>query len=284
MQISKVHFEDVNFPEQLRNIPLAPRQLYVIGELGDAPMVAIVGTRKPSTYGRQVTYDFAFQLAQAGVTIVSGLATGIDTAAHEGALDAGGKTIAVQARGLDAIYPASNRRLALRILEQGGAFVSEYEPGTPPLKHHFLDRNRIISGLALGVVVTEADTESGALVTAKHAKEQDRTIMAVPGNITSPHSAGPNNLIRDVAVPVVSASDILAAVGLGSNQLPNTQIQPASAVEASVLEAMGKGLASAHDLIEATKLEAAHFAQVISLMEISGKVRNLGAGHWIPRR
>lgn len=284
MQISKITSRSSKFPESLRNIELAPKQLYILGELGDQPKVAIVGSRTPTSYGKRVTYDFAYELARAGVTVVSGLANGIDTEAHRGAIDGGGKTIAVMAGGLDRIYPPSNRNLAVKILETGGALVSEYPEKTDSHKFRFLERNRIISGLSLGTVVTEASIKSGSLVTADYAKKQDRIVMAVPGPITSPLSAGPNNLLRDVATPIVSTSDILAAVNLASMKLASTQIAPASAIEAKVLEAMNAGHAKGQDLITATGMDAAHFAGVISLMEISGKVRNLGASTWIPRK
>lgn len=284
MQISKVTIKNSKYPDTLRDIDFAPKELFIIGGIGDEPKVAIVGSRIPTAYGKQVTYDFAYELARAGVTVVSGLATGIDTEAHRGAIDGGGRTIAVQARGLDGVYPTSNRSLALKILETGGALVSEYPEKTLPMPWQFPERNRIISGLSLGVVVTEADVDSGSLITADYAKKQDRILMAVPGNITSRMSSGPNNLIRDVAVPVISTSDILAAVGLGSNLLASTQIRPASGIEAKVLEAMASGHTKGQSLIDATGMEAGHFAQVISLMEITGKVRNLGAGTWIPRK
>ncbi|MEO7617436.1 MAG: DNA-processing protein DprA [Candidatus Saccharibacteria bacterium] len=284
MQISKITSRNSKFPDSLRHIELAPKQLYILGDLGDAPKVAIVGSRAPTAYGKRVTYDFAYELARAGVTVVSGLANGIDAEAHRGAIDGGGKTIAVMAGGLDRIYPPSNRSLALKILETGGAIVSEYPEKTDPLKFRFLERNRIISGLSLGTVVTEASIKSGSLVTADYAKKQDRIVMAVPGPITSQLSAGPNNLIRDVATAIVSTSDILAAVDLASMKLATKQIAPASAIEAKILEAMNAGNAKGQDLIAATGMDAAHFAGVISLMEISGKVRNLGASTWIPRK
>ena len=284
MQISKLDSQNPEFPDQLREIPIPPKELYLLGSLGDKPKIAIVGSRKATRYGKQVTYDFAYELAKAGITIVSGLASGIDAEAHRGALDAGGHTIAVLAHGLDSVYPTSNRALAVDILRKGGALVSEYPEGTPPLKHHFIDRNRIISGLSLGTVVTQAGTDSGSLWTAKHTIDQGRVIMAVPGQITDLMSSGTNNLIREFALPVVSASDILAGVELGSELLKSTQIAPASAIEANILGALNAGHSKGQALIDATGLEPAHFAQVISLMEITGKVRNLGASTWIPRR
>src|SRR5262249_19620451 len=152
-------------------------------------------------------------LAKSGAVIVSGLALGIDAMAHRAALDAGAKTVAVLACGLDQIYPSSNRGLAAEILETGGALISEYEPGTPPLKHHFPERNRIIAGLCLGVLVTESPREGGDMITAAKAVKENRVLMAVPGNITSPNSAGPNHILTRGGVPITSFTDAVVALG-----------------------------------------------------------------------
>lgn len=283
MQIPKISYADSQYPNELRQIAAAPKQLYKLGELKDAPLVAIVGTRKPTDYGRQVTHQLASELARAGVGIVSGLALGVDTVAHQAAIEAGGYTIGVQANGLDKIYPATNRQLAIKLLESGGAIISEYEPGTPSLKQHFPARNRIISGLSLAVIVTEADASSGSLITANFALQQDRLVMAVPGNITSQRSAGPNNLIKSGAIPVTSASDVLAALDLESRALTARPVAAQSAEEAKLLELMEAGTTQSQQLIEEAGMTASQFAHVISLMEITGKVRNLGAGIWVRR-
>jgi DNA processing protein len=218
MQIHSILSQDDTFPTQLREISSSPKELFVLGELPTRPAIAIVGSRKPTAYGKEVTYQLAFELARAGIVIISGLALGLDTIAHQAALDAGGQTVAVLAHGLDQIYPSSNRNLALDILKHRGALVSDYPVKTPSLPQHFAARNRIISGLSLGTIVTEAASSSGSLITANFALDQNRVVMAVPGNITSLASAGPNNLLRAGAVPVTSASDVLAAIGFESSE------------------------------------------------------------------
>lgn len=246
------------------------------------PLVAIVGTRHPSEYGRHITYKLAYELASSGIGIVSGMALGIDAIAHQGALDAGGYTIAVQACGLDSLYPATNRSLGTKILDSGGAILSEYEKGTPPLKQHFVARNRIVSGLSLGCLITEANAVSGSLITANFALDQNRLVMAVPGNITSLSSAGPNNLLRSGAAPVTSASDVLSALDLVNSSSELSAVAKSQA-EAKILQLLAGGVSSGEELIDQSQLSAGEFAQVISLMEITGKVRNLGAGNWMAR-
>lgn len=282
MQIHELNNKSADYPSVLREIPSPPKKLYVLGNLPkDMPIVAIIGSRRPTKYGEEITYKLASELAAAGIGIVSGLALGIDAIAHKAALDAGGYTIAVMAHGLDSIYPATNRSLAKRILAQSGGIVSEYQTGTPSLKQHFVARNRIISGLASAVVVTEADASSGSLITAKFALDQNRLVMAVPGNITSLRSAGPNNLIKNGALPITSASDILAALQLDTRRVTKTIIIPKSAEEAQILKLLDTGLTGSQELIAQSQMTAAQFANVITLMEITGKVRNLGAGTWI---
>jgi DNA processing protein len=282
MQYSKLSHEDTHYPDMLRQIKPAPKLLYISGKLPNGPYVAIVGSRRPTDYGRQVTYRLAGELAAAGVVIVSGLALGVDGLAHQAALEAGGVTVAVLGTAIDDIYPASNRGLARRILEKG-AVVSEYGPGQSTHRGSFPARNRIISGLSLAVIVTEADASSGSLITANFALNQDRLVLAVPGNITSPRSAGPNNLLRSGAIPVTSASDVLAALDLDSPALVKAPVKADSREEADILRLLGEGVHTSQDLIERTGLNAAQFANIISLMEITGKVRNLGAGQWIAR-
>jgi DNA processing protein len=204
-----------DYPEGLRAITDAPLVLYLAG--ADVPLedsVAVVGSRAPTQPGREFAGELARDLAAAGWTVVSGMARGIDAAAHEGALRGGGKTVAVLGCGVDVLYPPEAGRLRSRILEQG-ALVSEYPPGTPPLPRHFPARNRIISGISRGVVVVEAPSRSGALITARLALDQGREVMAVPGNPLFPHTAGSNRLIREGAEPVTGAADVTAALGWG---------------------------------------------------------------------
>ena len=201
---------DEGYPKRLLDLSDAPVVLYVMGEFkeGDEHNVAIVGTRRASTYGRECAERLAYQLAQAGFVVTSGLARGIDTAAHTGALKAGGRTLAVIGSGLNCIYPEENLDLARRIA-QHGAVLSEFPLGRPPDKTSFPIRNRIVSGLSMGVVVVEADRKSGAMITASQAAEQGRVVFAVPGRIDSPGSRGPHGLIRDGARLVEGVEDIL---------------------------------------------------------------------------
>ncbi|HEY7586517.1 MAG TPA: DNA-processing protein DprA [Candidatus Deferrimicrobiaceae bacterium] len=202
-----------DYPDALRHVPDAPLVLYIAGN--DVPLedsVALVGSRAPTQHGRQFAGELARDLAAEGWTVVSGMARGIDSAAHEGALRGGGKTVAVLGCGADVVYPPEAGRLRERILEQG-ALLSEYPPGTPPLPRHFPARNRIISGISRGVVVVEAPSRSGALITAGLALDQGREVMAVPGNPLFPHTAGSNRLIREGAEPVTCAGDVAAALG-----------------------------------------------------------------------
>jgi DNA processing protein len=203
-------FGSGDYPPLLKQIPDPPLVLYVRGNVKalSEHAVAIVGTRRPSAYGSQVAHRLARDLADRQLVIVSGMARGIDSAAHRGALEAGGKTVAVQGRGMDAIYPSENRKLAEKILEKG-AVISEFPLGTAPTPENFPIRNRIISGLALGVVIVEAAEYSGSLITARLALEQNREVFAVPGNITAPQSFGPNHLIKQGAKLVDQWMDVV---------------------------------------------------------------------------
>jgi DNA processing protein len=203
--------QDAEYPALLREVPDAPEYLHVRGVLvsHDALAVAVVGSRQATPYGLATAEDLSGELASRGVTVVSGLARGIDSAAHRGALRAGGRTIAVLGSGVDVIYPPENRRLAAEI-ESQGAVVSQFALGTPPLSHHFPARNRVIAGLALGVVVVEAAERSGALITARLAAELGREVMALPGRVTSPQSRGAHALIRDGVALVQGWEDVVA--------------------------------------------------------------------------
>src|SRR5579884_1264061 len=210
LRVGVVRICDDAYPRLLREIPLPPPVLYVRGRMTpeDEWAVGVVGTRRATTYGRQVTERLAGELAAQGITIVSGLARGIDTHAHAAALEAGGRTLAVLGCGPDLVYPPENAKLAARIVEQG-AIVTEFAPGTQPDAGNFPARNRLISGLSIGVLVTECPADSGALITARFAGEQGRDVFAVPGNITSRASAGANRLIQDGAKLVLETADIL---------------------------------------------------------------------------
>lgn len=209
-----------DYPGLLNQVPDAPLALYWKGSTAAPQPVAVVGSRAATAAGREFARELSSDLALAGCAIVSGMARGIDTAAHEGAARVGGVTVAVLGCGVDVLYPPEARELRERILERG-AVVSELPPGTGPLPRHFPLRNRIISGISRAVVVAEAPVRSGALITARIALEQGRDVLAVPGNPLFPHTAGSNRLLRDGACPVTEAGDVLAALGWGPSRDPS---------------------------------------------------------------
>jgi DNA processing protein len=283
MKIKKLTLASAGFPHLLKNIPDPPKEIYVLGDLQplfDRPRLAVVGSRKVTAYGKTVTNQLIRVVAGKGVAIVSGLALGVDALAHAAALEAGGYTVAVLANGLDKIHPATNHGLAKKILASGGALVSEYPEGTPPLRPHFIARNRLVSGLSDGVLITEAAAKSGTMHTVNFALEQGKAVMAVPGNILSPLSEGTNNLIKTGATPVTSSQDILFALGLKEAELSQQEIFGASEEETIILQLLQKGISEASELLALSQLEAALFNQTLSLLEISGKIYPLGAGHW----
>jgi len=226
MAIRKITIDDAEYPKNLRNIYNPPKQLYVNGTLleQDEMAVAIVGSRRASIYGLETSEKLGFELAARGVTVVSGMAIGIDSAAHRGALKAKGRTIAVMGSGHNVIYPSQNKKLYEEIARTG-AVVTEFDANVEPLPGHFPARNRIISGLSLGIVVVEAAKNSGALITANFAAEQGRTVFAVPGKVSSATSSGTNELIRDGACLIQSVDDILQELSL------TPLIEPAEADE-----------------------------------------------------
>ncbi len=280
MKINTISINDVNYPERLKPLGKAPAKIFIRGELPKYEIgVAIVGTRKPTSYGKQVTADLAQRLAERGAVIVSGLAHGIDGIAHEGALKANGKTIAVLACGVDTIYPSAHRGLADRILGDAGAIVSEYDPGTPPIQHRFLERNRIVSGLADIVIVTEASLRSGTMNTVSHALEQGKDVYALPGPITSAMSAGCNALIAQGAAPIVNVEEFV------SQLFPATTSQQISFLaqnesEQVVLDLIANGIDDGDELHTKSALDGALFAQTMTMLEIRGAIRALGANRW----
>jgi DNA protecting protein DprA len=277
-------WEDEGYPKLLAEIPDPPPVLYVRGELKpeDAWAVAVVGTRRASTYGREVTRRLVSVLAQGGVTIVSGLARGVDAVAHQTALEAGGRTIAVLGCGIDLVYPPEHRELARRIAAQG-ALVSEYPLGTQPEPGNFPPRNRIISGLSLGVVITEAGRDSGALITADYAAEQGRDVFAVPGSILSAGCAGTNRLIQDGAKPVLDAADILQELNLTmvAEQKEARQALPTTETEALILAHLSAEPVHVDDLTRAVGLPVAQVTSTLALMELKGMVRQVGGMKYV---
>ncbi len=282
LSINNIAPDTSNFLQIVTTIAKTPKSLWFVGELPTKrlPTVAIVGTRRPSSYGQEVGYRLAYELAQRGVVIVSGLALGMDAIVHQAALDAGGITIAVMPGGLDSVHPRSHRNVAARIVTNGGALLSEYAPGSPIYKHHFIARNRIVSGISDGLLVIEASAKSGTMHTAGFALEQGRAVMAVPGNITSPASQGCNNLIKTGASAITSTEDVLQSIGwaelAGHKKLPLA----ANAAEQVLLQLMAGGLREGDDLQIQSTLEPAIFSQTLTMLEITGRVRPLGGNKW----
>jgi DNA processing protein len=281
VQFTKLNYADSQYPSLLKEGDRPPTALYIRGQLASVPLLGVVGTRNITLYGQEATTHIVRELAHAGIGIVSGLAFGVDAAAHSAALEAGGYTVAVLGSAIDGIYPARNRPLAQQILKAGGAIVSEYPPGTETQRFFFPERNRIIAGLSLGVLVIEADAKSGALITAQIARDTNRETMAVPGNVTSKRSEGTNNLIRSGAALVRNAQDVLDALELTSTQIvTRSSSEPANPHESLILQLIQTGITSSSQLVDASKLDAAVFARTLTMMEITGKIRPLGGGHW----
>ncbi len=277
-------WSDPDYPALLREIPDPPLVLYVAGErqLLSARQLAIVGSRNPTPMGRENARAFAKSLAGAGLAITSGMALGVDGAAHRGALEAGGKTIAVAGTGLDRVYPARHRDLAHEIVKHG-ALVSEFPLGTPPLPENFPVRNRIISGLSLGTLVVEAALQSGSLITARMANEQGREVFAIPGSIHAPQARGCHALIRQGAKLVETAQDILEELGpLAGVALQaaheNTPPPRLDATMVTLLEHIGHDPVSIDTLIERSGLTADAVSSMLLQMELNGLVSNCPGG------
>lgn len=257
-------------------------KLYYIGKLPETrrPTVAIVGSRKPTAYGREVTQHIAGELARRGVVIASGMALGVDAIAHQAALDTGGTTIAVLANGLHRYYPATNTQLGRRIVASGGAVISEYEPGVEPRDFQFLERNRIVSGLSDAVIITEAAARSGTLNTAAHALTQGKDLYVVPGNITSPMSAGCNLLLAQGASPLVDIDDLLVKL-LPDYQVPaHTVAKGSTPLEQSILDLLASGVRDGDAILAQLDASATEFNTALTMLEISGSIRSLGANQW----
>jgi DNA processing protein len=278
--LSVIVWGDPDYPAPLQQISSAPPVLYVRGQLEreDVQAVAIVGSRRATAYGEAVARELAGELARRGLTIVSGLARGIDAAAHAGAIEAGGRTLAVLGSGLDQLYPPEHRALADAVAG-AGALLTEFPLGTPPLRLHFPQRNRIISGLSLGVVVVEAGLGSGALITADHALDQGREVFAVPGRVHARYSEGSNRLIKAGAKLVESWEDVLAE--LIPSLKPSrrkTRVKPPptlSADEQHVYEALGDGPLHIDAIIVATGLGGGRVASVLVELEMRGVIRQV---------
>jgi DNA processing protein len=280
--------KDSCYPQQLKEIADAPLLLFVDGNPASLqqPQLAIVGSRKATPAGLETSREFARVLTQQGLTISSGLALGIDGSAHLGALQASGQTIAILANGLDKIYPARHQTLANDILASGGALISEFPPGTPPLAKHFPRRNRIISGLSLGVLVVEAAIRSGSLITARLAGEQGREVFAMPGSIHNPLARGCHKLLREGAVLVEKIDDILCELPINSKtpaaqNLNNTPITPPSdPAQQALLGHMGYDPVDTDTLVTRSGLTAEQVSSMLLLLELQGSVAAIGGGRF----
>ncbi len=282
--INLITLLDETYPVRLKQIDQPPPVLYALGELTpkDEWAVAIVGTRRFTHYGRQAAEEIAAFLAQNGVTVVSGLARGVDSIAHRAALDAGGRTIAVLGSGVDQIYPAENRGLAAEMANRG-AVLSDYALGTPPEAGNFPPRNRIIAGLSIAVVVIEAGERSGARITANFAVEQGREVFAVPGNIFSPQSKGTNQLIREGAHPLLAPEDLLEVLNLSmvTEHQKARIVLPANAVEAAIFEVLGHEPVHVDQIGQQAKLPIEQISATLTLMELKGMVRQVGGMRYV---
>ena len=278
---------DADYPRRLKEIDQSPPVLFVIGSINveDDWAVAVVGTRRVTPYGRQVADEIGRFLAQNGITVVSGLARGVDAIAHQAALQAGGRTFAILGSGVDVIYPPEHRKLAAGIVEQG-ALISDYPLGTQPDGVNFPPRNRIISGLSLATVVVEAGEQSGALITAEFAVEQGRDVFAVPGSILAAQSQGTNRLIEQGARPLLKMNEILEALKL--DQIPAKQqarkLAPMSGGEQALLAHLSSELVHIDQLCELTGLPITDVSATLTMMELKGFVSQVGGMNYVAMR
>jgi len=286
LELRKIRLQDKNYPAILKEIHNPPQELYIEGEIipQDKVAVAVVGTRKYTQYGKQVALDIAGKLAKLGITIVSGLAKGIDTFAHQAALENNGRTIAVLGTGMDreSFYPASNFELSKKITKNG-VVLSEYPIGTRGTQFTFPERNRIVSGLSLGVVVVEAPEQSGALITATLAIEQNREVFAIPGSIYEKNSQGTNQLIKIGAKLVSDVDDILEELNLSHlrKTASKKKIKPENKEEEIIISFLSAQPTHIDEIIKKSKLSTAIVNSTLMILELKGGVRNLGKGNYI---
>lgn len=289
MEIKRILPDKHIFTQRLAHIANPPKSLCYMGKLpeANAPIVSIVGSRKPSAYGKEVTERLAAELASAGCIIVSGLALGVDGIAQKAALEAGGTVVAVVPNELPDISPRTNYKLAMDIIRQGGAVISEWMKGDNKIVNRwsFLERNRLVSGLADGIIITEATERSGTLNTASHALNQGRDLFVVPGNITSPLSAGCNNLLKQGAYLVTDANDILNIIAPEKLQKSSSPEAPLSSTpeEAIIIKLISSGIRDGDELQQNSGLSASDFTTALTMLEINGAIKPLGANNWTLR-
>lgn len=289
MEIKRILPDKHIFTQRLAHIANPPKSLCYMGKLpeANAPIVSIVGSRKPSAYGKEVTERLAAELASAGCIIISGLALGVDGIAQKAALEAGGTVVAVVPNELPDISPRTNYKLAMDIIRQGGVVISEWMKGDNKIVNRwsFLERNRLVSGLADGIIITEATERSGTLNTASHALNQGRDLFVVPGNITSPLSAGCNNLLKQGAYLVTDANDILNIIAPEKLQKSSSPEAPLSSTpeEAIIIKLISSGIRDGDELQQSSGLSASDFSTALTMLEINGVIKPLGANNWTLR-
>lgn len=282
--IKIITIQDKNYPQLLKEIKNPPFVVYCQGLMENSNSgLAVVGTRKMTAYGKQAAYEISKNIASSGLSIISGLALGIDTVAHRAAMETGGKTIAVLGSGMDkkSLYPKENYNLAQKIISSGGAILSEYPPNSPARSYNFPLRNRIISGLALGVIIIESQERGGSLITAKYALEQNKKLFALPGSIYSKNSRGTNALIKKgYAKTITEPQDILDELGIkkGANHKKQREHTDEEKILLSYLDKEPKHI---DKLVKLSGLEACHVTSTLALLEIKGSVINLGSMNYI---
>ncbi len=285
MKINTVSPDDSDYLKILTSIAKVPKRLHYAGTIPASrmPTVAIVGTRRPSAYGREVTQRLSGDLAKRGVVIVSGLALGVDALAHQAALEAGGTTIAILGNALPEISPRSNRAIGEAIIQNGGALISEYEAGARVYPSNFLERNRLVAGLSDAIIITEATTRSGTLNTAARALEQGKEVFVVPGNITSPLSAGCNALLKQGARVLTGYEDVLECI---APQLETTQqLLPLgqNELESSIIHLLDCGMRDGEAIMKECGVDTTEFNTALTMLEIAGSIKPLGGNQWTIR-
>ena len=286
MNINKVSPDKHKYLQITSVIDKPPTTLYYYGTLPErrTATVAIVGTRKPTAYGKEVTHRLAYDLASQGIIIVSGLALGVDGLAHQAALEAGGTTLAVLPCGLPKIYPARHHDLAAAIVAKGGALITEYTSDDEiSYQSNFLERNRIVAGLADAVLITEAAARSGTLNTAAHALAQGKEVFVVPGNITSPMSSGCNALIKQGAHVALSADDIIQVIAPELLRQQSTLPLGSTPAEIAILQQLKDGVRDGDEIQRNTGLSAVEITTALTMLELSGAIHGLGANQWTLR-
>lgn len=285
MKINSISPQNNAFTQILSSIALKHKKLFYIGHLPEErrPTVAIVGTRRPTAYGKEVTIRFATDLARQGIVIVSGMALGVDGIAHRAALDARGLTIAIQGNGLAELNPRTHVQLGRDIINSGGAIISEYEPNVPARGFQFLERNRLVSGLSDAILITEASARSGTLNTARHALEQGKEVFVIPGNITSPLSAGCNMLIKQGAMPVTNPEDIIEVIAPHLLRPQTSMALGDNPLQTKIIQLLQAGIRDGDELLKKSNSDAGAFLQELTMLEINGQVRALGANQWTLR-